>query len=132
MSHFAGYEMKVDNLEYLKKALTEMGYSYKENTTITDWAHQTRQVKLAVVDKNGKLMALGFNEKQTAKGVSYEAVADWFMVPGGQRQFSDTVAQLHDKYRVLDICEENRWNVNAEDIVVNDKGEIEIMATQWS
>mgnify|MGYP001121065383 CR=1 FL=1 len=132
MSHFAGYEMKVDNLEYLKKALAEMGYGYKENTVITDWARQQRHVKLAVVDKNGKLMALGFNEKETDNGVVYEAIADWFMIPGGQKQFSDTVAQLHDKYRVLDICEENRWNVNPEDITVNENGEIEILATQWA
>jgi hypothetical protein len=132
MSHFAAYECKVDNLEYVKKAIAEMGYGYKENTTITDWAKQKRNVALAVVDKNGQLLPLGFAIKKTEKGEELECVADWFMTPFGEKEFTNKVAQLHDKYRVLDICEQNRWNVNEEDITVNEKGEIEILATQWA
>jgi|SRR5579875_4201041 len=131
MSHFKAYECKVDNLEYVKKAIMEMGFGVKENTTIRDWAHQNRNVALAVVDKNGKLLPLGFAIKTTNGKQELECIADWFMTPFSEKQFTEKVAQLHDKYRVLDICEQNRWNVEESDITVNEKGEIELYATQW-
>jgi hypothetical protein len=132
MSHFAAYVCKVDNVEYVKKAIQEMGYGVKENTTIIDWAKQKRNVALAVVDESGKVMPLGFAVKKNEQGQTLECLADWFMTPFSEKKFTNTVAQLHDKYRVLDICEENRWNVNEEDITVNEQGEIEILASSWA
>jgi hypothetical protein len=133
MSHFKAYECKVDNLEYVRRAINEMGYDVVENTTIVDWAKQSRKVALAVVDKDGKLLPLGFAVAKDEKGnTELQCIADWFMTPFGEKDFTNKVAQLHDKYRAIDICEENRWNVDYDSITVNEHGEIEFLATQWA
>ena len=127
MSHFKAFQCKVDNVEYVKRALAEMNLGYKENCVIEDWAHQKREVVLGVM-KDGKLLPLGFAQE----GKELKLYADWFMTGYSEKQFTSKVAQLHDKYRVLDICDQNNWNVQEEDITVNEKGEIEILATQWA
>jgi hypothetical protein len=127
MSHFQSYVCKVDNVDYVKKALKEMGLSYKENVSIVDWAKQVRKVQLAVV-QDGKLLPLGFsNEEKELK-----LYADWYLTSFSEKSFTEQVAQLHDKHRVLDLCQQNNWFVNEEDITVSEKGELEIFATQWA
>ncbi|WAT23465.1 DUF1257 domain-containing protein (plasmid) [Bacillus halotolerans] len=126
MSHFKVYTCNVSNMEYVKKGLNEMGLDYKENTEIVDYYGQKRQAVLAVVS-DGRVLPLGWvreNEKLNLQ-------ADWFKVPFSQHKFTDEISQLHSKYQVLDVCEENRWNVNADDITVNENGEIEILATSF-
>lgn len=127
MSHFKVFDCNVSNIDYVKKAVQEMGYGIKENTVITDWAKQQRQVAVAVVDEKGKLMPLGW---QVNNG-KLDLYADWFMTPFSEKQFTQRVAQLHDKYKVLDTCEQNGWNVEADDIVTNDAGELVITASKW-
>lgn len=129
MSHFKSYQCQVDNEVYLTKALEEMGYSVQKNAVITDWAHQNQTVDLGVV-KDGKLLPLGFKAKENGKG--YEIVADWFMIPEPEKEFTNKVAQLHDKYRVFDMCEMYGWNIDYESITTNKEGEIELLATQWA
>ncbi|WP_067923882.1 DUF1257 domain-containing protein [Alicyclobacillus shizuokensis] len=128
MSHFATYACPVNNEAYLTKALEEMGLGLRKDQVIDTGYGDRRRVELAVV-RNGKLLPIGFNKKESGE---YELIADWFRMPWGEKAFTGTVAQLHDKYRVLDICEQNRWNVREEDITVNENGEIEILATQWA
>ncbi|MCD7911052.1 DUF1257 domain-containing protein [Bacillus velezensis] len=126
MSHFKVYSCNVSNMDYVKKGLREMGLDYKENTQIVDYYGQKRKAELAVV-LEGRVLPLGWvreNEKLNLQ-------ADWFKVPYSQQKFTDQISQLHSKYQVLDVCEENRWNVNEDDIVVNEKGEIEILATSF-
>lgn len=127
MSHFAVYTCNVSNMEYVKKGLQEMGLGYKENTTITDWYGQKRAAELAVV-KDGKLLPLGWVRENGELGLQ----ADWYKVPYSEKQFTNQISQLHSKYQVLDICEDNRWNVNEEDISINASGEIEILATSFA
>jgi hypothetical protein len=114
-------------MDYVKRGLGEMGLGYKENTTITDWYGQKRAAALAVT-KDGKLLPIGWIDN---KG-QFDLQADWFKVPYSEKQFTNQISQLHSKYQVLDICEDNRWNVNEDDISVNAQGEIEIMATSFS
>jgi len=127
MSHFKTYECKVDNVEYVKRALTEMGLSYKENCVIKDWAHQKREVVLGVV-KDGNLLPLGFAQE----GKELKLYADWFLTGFTEKKFTETVAQLHDKYRVFDICAQNNWTIDEESITYNENGELELVATQWA
>lgn len=126
MSHFATYQCPIDNKDYIIKALDEMGFDVMENCTITDWAQQHRKVDLGLVSReSGQLLSVGFIKKDE----QYEIVADWFgFMP--EKVFTERLAQLHDKYRVLDMLEGTSWNVT--DIVENENGEIEILATSWS
>lgn len=128
MSHFAIYDCNVSNLEYVKKALGDMGLGYKEGTTITDWYGQNRKAELAVV-KDGKVLPLGWvKNEQGELGLQ----ADWYVLPFSEKQFTDNISQLHSKYQVLDVCDENRWSVSPEDITFNEAGELEIVATQFA
>ena len=125
MSHFAVYTCNVSNMEYVKKGLAEMGLGFKENTQITDWYGQHRQAELAVV-KDGKLLPLGWVRQDGELALQ----ADWFKVPYSEKQFTNQISQLHSKYQVMDICEENRWSVD--DVSVNSHGEIEVLASNFA
>lgn len=127
MSHFAVYTCNVSNMEYVKKGLAEMGLGYKENAQIKDYYGQTRQAQLAVV-KDGRVLPLGWVEEKGELGLQ----ADWYKVPYSEKEFTNQIAQLHSKYQVLDICEENRWNVDMDSITTNEAGEIEILATSFA
>lgn len=127
MSHFAVYTCNVSNMDYVKKGLQEMGLDFKENTTITDYFGQKRKAELAVV-KDGRLLPLGWVRENNELALQ----ADWFKVPYSEKQFTNQISQLHSKYQVLDICEDNRWNVDESSITVNEAGDIEILATSFA
>ncbi|EOO44415.1 MULTISPECIES: DUF1257 domain-containing protein [Bacillus cereus group] len=127
MSHFAVYTCNVSNMEFVKKGLGEMGLGFKENTQITDWYGQNRQAELAVV-KDGTVLPLGWVLQDGGLALQ----ADWYKVPYSEKQFTDQISQLHSKYQVLEVCEDNRWNVSEDDITMNANGEIEIIATQFA
>lgn len=129
MSHFAVYTCNVSNMEYVKRGLEEMGLGHKANQTITDWAKQTRTVELAVV-QNGKVLPIGWNTKVVEGNTTLDLVAEWFRVPLREKEFTNKISQLHSKYQVMDVCEENRWNVD--DVVINDAGELEIFASSFA
>lgn len=132
MSHFQAYKCEVNNVEFLKKALLEMGLGFKENTTVTDYYKQTRNVRLAVLNKQGKLVPIGFQENVVNGKTKLECVADWFMTGFSEKQFTNQVAQLHDKYMVIDMCESNGFSIDYDTITRNDKGELELVASTWN
>jgi hypothetical protein len=127
MSHFAVYTCNVSNMEYVKRGLREMGLDYKENTTITDWYGQTRKAELAVV-KDGKVLPLGWVRNESTGELALQA--DWYVLPWSEKEFTNRISQLHSKYQVIDVCEENRWSID--DITMNENGEIEILASSFA
>ncbi|MGV7000266.1 DUF1257 domain-containing protein [Priestia megaterium] len=129
MSHFAVYTCNVSNMEFVKKGLREMGLDYKENVQITDYYGQNRQAELAVI-KDGKTLPLGWVRDQSTSELALQA--DWFKVPYSEKEFTNKISQYHSKYQVLDICEENRWNVDEDSISFNEAGELEIIATSFA
>jgi len=114
-------------MEYVKRGLQEMGLDYKENATITDWYGQTRKAELAVV-KNGKVLPLGWVRDTETNELQLQA--DWYVLPWSEKEFTNKISQLHSKYQVMDACEENRWSID--DISINEKGEIEILASSFA
>jgi hypothetical protein len=129
MSHFAVYTCNVSNLEYVKQGLQEMGLEGRENVVITDWYGQKRTAELAVVQE-GKVLPLGWVRDEATSELGLQA--DWYVLPWSEKEFTNRISQLHSKYQVLDTCAENRWNVNEDDITVNEAGEIEILATSFA
>ncbi|MEB2276988.1 DUF1257 domain-containing protein [Bacillus sp. ILBB4] len=129
MSHFAVYTCNVSNMEFVKKGLQEMGLDYKENVQITDYYGQNRQAELAVI-KDGKTLPLGWVRDESTSELALQA--DWFKVPYSEKEFTNKISQYHSKYQVLDICEENRWNVDEDSISFNEAGELEIIATSFA
>lgn len=129
MSHFAVYTCNVSNMEYVKKGLAEMGLDFKENTTIVDYFSQERKAELAVV-KDGQLLPIGWVRDNETGELGLQA--DWYKVPYSEKEFTNRISQLHSKYQVIDICEDNRWNVDENSIAVNEAGEIEILASTFA
>lgn len=127
MSHFAKYEVKVSNIEFIKKALVEMGYTYKENSTVATDFGEARPARLVVV-RNGQPISVGFCYDKENK---LELVADWWGLRIPQNEFTTKLSQLHTKYQVLQTCDDTRWNVDHADITMNAQGELEILATQY-
>ena len=127
MSHFVNYECKVKNLDYLKQALTEMGYQYSEKVTITDYYNKKRYADLAVV-REGQLLPIGW----TTEGEELKLYADWFNTGVNQRQFTDRISQLNSKMLVQEACEQEGWYVDLDEIVENEQGEIEIVAVRYA
>lgn len=127
MSHFAVYTCNVSNMEFVKKGLKEMGLDHKENVVITDYFGQKRKASLAVV-KDGKVIPIGWVEN---KG-QMDLQADWYKVPYSEKQFTSQISQLHSKYQVLEVCEENRWSVDEDSISFNEAGELEIFASSFA
>ena len=128
MSHFAKYEVKISNVEFVKKALIEMGYTYRENGTVKTDFGESRPAELVVV-RGGTPISVGFC--RDAKG-ELELIADWWGLRIPQNEFTSKLSQLHSKYQVIDICDENRWNVEMDSIQFNEQGELEILATQFA
>lgn len=112
-------------MDFVKKGLEEMGLQYKENTQITDWYGQNRKAELAVV-KNGEVLPLGWVREKGELALQ----ADWYKVPYSEKQFTNQISQLHSKYQVMEVCEDNRWSVD--DVLVNDAGEIEVLASSFA
>ena len=127
MSHFATYECKVSRIDFIKQALQEMGYGFKENEIVKTDFGESREAALVVMRGN-KPLSVGFCRNEN----DLELVADWWKLGIPQKEFTNKLSQLHSKYQVLETCEENRWFVNEEDITVNAKGEIEILASSFS
>ncbi len=100
MSHFATYKANVSNINYLKKALEEMNFSVEENVSITDYYNQTQKVDLRLVD-----LPVGFKWNEEEK--KYDVIADWWGTKLREKEFCSQVSQLHEKYKVEDICEKN-------------------------
>ena len=127
MSHFAKYQVKVSNIEFIKKALIEMGYTYKENTKVNTNFGESRPARLVVV-RNGNPLSIGFCPNANGE---LELIADWWGTRIPANEFTTKLSQLHSKYQILEVCEENRWEIEEDTLQFNDAGDLEIYATQF-
>ena len=129
MSHFAKYEVKIENVEFIKKALIEMGYTYKEGGTVRTDFGEARAAELVVV-RNGQPISVGFCKN--AKTGELELIADWWGLRIPQNEFTTQLSQIHGKYKVLEMCEDNRWNADLDSIHINADGVLEVHASQFA
>lgn len=104
MSHFAVYEANVTNAKYLKKALEEMGLIWSEDVDITDFYGHKRRCDIGIVDKS-----IGFVWNEESE--KYDVVADWWKTGYREQDFCNRISQLHEKYKVEDICAEQGFQV---------------------
>lgn len=109
MSHLSTIEVNIDNLMAAKKALEEMGYSYKDGpiTMRTGFGH-TANVELQVCSKDGKLLPIGL---QKNKDGTLEIVADWWGTGINKEEFSQHLQAYHAKYKLIDLGTQNRYKV---------------------
>lgn len=121
MSHFATYKANITSRKYIMQALKEMGYEIVMNTTIRDYYNQNREVQFAIKDK-----PIGFSWNKDEK--KYDIIADWWGTGVREKEFCNQISQLHEKYKVVDICKNKglkagKWNTLKD-------GSIQMVATQ--
>lgn len=92
MSHFTSIKTQIVEKEYLKQALTHLGYSYQEgNVQIRGYAGNRTSVEIKVVTNNPSY-DIGFHKV----GNAYEIVADWWGIDDIQQE--QFLQQLNQRY----------------------------------
>lgn len=100
MSHFTTVKTKITDLDALKAALTDLGYSVAEGeATVRGWRNTAQTADLAA-----RLGAFDIGFRQAADG-TYEAVADWWGVKTyegvSQQDFMRRVTQRYAYHKVV-------------------------------
>ena len=123
MSHFTRIKTKIQDLEYLKKALEKLGYNYKEGNIEIEGYSGTKKVSLAIYPESG--YPIGFRKK----GKEYELVADWWRVNVKKEKFINSLTQTYSYYTVVNESQKEGFNIVSEEKLKD--GAIKIVVQRW-
>lgn len=133
MSHWRKYQAEVlkdVDKDILKKALANMGLEMDESIKVVDNAYGSDKVD-AAIKKNGKVIPIGFQFQEGEDGNTRVDVTGDFHGTGlNENTFVDELSQEYQKENVIEQCESQGWVVD--EVNVNENGEIEIEAFQWT
>ncbi|MFQ6111965.1 MAG: DUF1257 domain-containing protein [Nitrospinota bacterium] len=129
MSHFTQIQTKITDLNCLKTALEDIGFSYREgDIKVKGWRGKTEKVELVV--NTGSMYGIGFKRNEDG---FYEVVADWWGVQSRtgikQRTFINRLNQRYAYHKVLTEAKNKGFTV-AEDEVMEDKT-IKLVVRKW-
>jgi len=128
MSHFSTVKTKLRQMEPLKKALQDLGYSPEEGDhSVRGYRGQTTQAELAVVMQEGGDLGFRWN----ASSDSYELVTDldlWKQSIPVER-FLAKVTQRYALNTVLSATSEEGFQVSEQ--TNQQDGSIELVVTRW-
>ena len=128
MSHFSTVKTNLRQLEPLKKALHDLGYSPEHGERpVRGYRGQTTQAELAVVMQDGGDLGFRWN----ASSDSYELVTDldlWKQTIPVER-FLAKLTQRYALNTVLAATNEEGFQVSEQNI--QQEGSIELVVTRW-
>lgn len=112
MSHFTTIKTKIIDKEYLKKALTDLGYSYQEgNLQIHGYQGHT-PVEIKIPTQNSGY-DIGFRQNNQV----YEVVADWWGIKNIDRQqFLLDINQRYAYHAARNKLEERGFSLVTEEV----------------
>lgn len=120
MSHFTRVRTQIVELDYLKRALTDLNYEYQVGH-LTVRGFQGRRVAADVVVKT-KGYPIGFKKRDD----TYDVVADWWGVRGVKRkQFLPQVMQRYAYHAARDKLEAQGFALVSEE--VEEKGRVHLV-----
>lgn len=123
MSHYTKVDCKVDNMDALKKALTEMGYGYREGShDITSFGN-TRTFEISILKDNKQIPVGWINKENTLK-----LEGDFYMTGINSAEFGNEVSRLHTKYKTEDWLKKKGYRVKHE---VNEEGKMVVVGSKW-
>jgi hypothetical protein len=113
MSHFTVVRTRMVELEYLKRALTDLGYQFEEGAvSIRGFLGRRTAAELRVPGRNWGY-DIGF--RKTKAG--YEVVADWWGVRGiGQKAFVQQVSQRYGYHAACDKLQQQGFSIVSEEV----------------
>ena len=112
MSHFTTIKTKITHKDYLKKALTDLGYSYQEgNVKIGGYSGNTAaEIKIAAGNSG---YDIGFRLNNQV----YDVVADWWGIRNINReQFLQSINQRYAYHAAKDKLEEQGFSLVTEEV----------------
>lgn len=122
MSHFTTIKTQIVDKEYLKLALTDLGYVYTEgNVQINGYQGNRTGVELKIPTSN-KGYDIGFRKS----GNVYEVVADWWGIRDvTQEQFLQPITQRYAYHAAKSKLEEQGFSLVTEE--VQEEGKIHLV-----
>ncbi len=133
MSHFTKCELKLTNLEAVKRALADLEWDFEDAeqtqaATVKGWRGQTLEAAMSI--HMGKY-DIGVVKNQAG---SYDLVADWWGVETtkglSEKEFRDKLATRYQYHNVKMACEDKGYEVEEE--VNEEDGTIRLVVTRWS
>lgn len=140
MSHlttFKNNSLTNTNKEMLAKAISEiqgLSINYSIKNIKNTWINETVDAGFVY---NSKAIAVGlrFEESintETGKKEEVAVVAGDFYGTGlRQKEITNKIAQIYQKHRVIDVCQDAMWTIDQDEIVEED-GEIVIQAYRYA
>jgi hypothetical protein len=132
MSHFTKCELKMTNLEALKRALDdlELGYQAAEqgqSVTVRGWRGQELDATMSI-DMGKYDIGVVANAEGT-----YDLTADWWGVETtkgvSEEEFKNKLSQRYQYHNVLQACEAKGYTVEEE--VNEEDGSVQLVVRKW-
>lgn len=123
MSHFTLVKTQLRDLEKIKTALTDLGYTVKPAGVVRGYRHNT--VAADIVVDTGTAYDLGFIKK----GDNVELVADFWGLKLDRQEFLNTVTQRYAYLVVLEQAQARGFDTVAEEIQPD--GSIRLVMQRW-
>ncbi len=132
MSHFTKCDLKMTNLEALKRALDELKLSFSEATNenqavVRGWKGQTLEAELSI--DMGKY-DVGVIK---AEDGTYELTADWWGIETTkavtEQEFQEQLKRKYAYHNVKMACEEKGYSVEEE--VNEEDGTVQLVMRKW-
>lgn len=124
MSHKVEIEVKIDNEQALQEALTEMGYEVrmgKHELSAFDW---TMECDMSI-KKDNKQLNIGFRKEEDRLVME----ADFWGSGINQKEFEESLNQLHAKHKVKNWLLKKGYKVTYEEDLV---GNVRVVGSKWS
>ena len=132
MSHKTQVKTKLDNLEYIKRGLDDLGIKYKvadEGQKLTTKGNYSvhEPVDILVTEVDGKNIneAFGFNKNEDG---TYTCVGDFYMTGMTENKLRNITTVAAKKIEANDRMMQLGFQLSE---TVDEKGEVELTYTRW-
>jgi len=126
MSHFSHIKTRIQNLEYLEKALNQLCISYKiKNEKIKGYQNEISEVNLSIPQSNGYDIGFNWNGKE------YELITDlsFWQQKWSVETFMDKLSQAYASETILN--ESNKQGFQPVKQSTNLDGSITLVLERW-
>ena len=132
MSHFTKCELRMTNMEALKRALDDLAWSYQEapaeqSATVRGWRGQTLDAAISI-DMGKYDVGVVKNDQG-----SYDLTADWWGVETTkgltEKEVRDQLSQRYQYHNVKIACEAKGYEVEEE--INHEDGSVQLVVRKW-
>lgn len=135
MSHlttFKNNSLINTNRELLTASIAELGLSidFNHKNIRNTWINDTVD---AAFKKDGEYIAVGLRFTTNADGEEEVTVAGDFWGTGlKQEELTNKIAQVYQKNRVINVCQEANWFIEQDAVKTEENGDIVIQAYRYA